>query len=42
MHVNKHLMAYLNKYKHLHESKWGFRQKHGCKTALAKLVGPDL
>ena len=37
-HVNKHLMAYLNKYKLLHKSQSGFRQKHSCQTALVKLV----
>ena len=37
-HVNKHLMAYLNKYKLLHENQSGFRQKHSCQTALVKLV----
>ncbi|MCG7875530.1 MAG: reverse transcriptase family protein [Candidatus Thiodiazotropha endolucinida] len=37
-HINKHLMNYLNKYKLLHESQSGFRQKHSCQTALIKLV----
>ena len=37
-HVNKHLVAYLNKYKLLHENQSGFRQKHSCQTALVKLV----
>ena len=37
-HVNKHLMAYLNKYKLLHENQSGFRQKHSCQTALVKLI----
>ena len=37
-HVNKHLMAYLNKYKILHKSQADFRQKHSCQTALVKLV----
>ena len=37
-HVNKHLMAYLNKYGLIHETQSGFRQKHSCQTALVKLV----
>ena len=37
-HVNKHLMNYLNKYKLIHESQSGFRQKHSCQTALIKLI----
>ena len=37
-HINKHLMGYLNKYKLLHESQSGFRQKHSCQTALIKLI----
>ena len=37
-HINKHLMAYLNKYKLIHESQSGFRQKHSCQTALVKLI----
>lgn len=37
-HVNFHLMRYLNKYKLLHESQSGIRQKHSCQTALIKLV----
>ena len=37
-HVNKHLMAYLNKYRLIHESLSGFRQKHSCQTALVKLI----
>ena len=37
-HVNKHLMAYLNKYRLIHESQSGFRQKHSCQTALVKLI----
>ena len=37
-HVNKHLMNYLNKYKLIHESQSGFRQKHSCQTALVKLI----
>ena len=31
-------MVYLNKYKFLHESQSGFRQKHSCQIALVKLV----
>ena len=34
-HVNKHLMAYMNKYNIIHES---FRRKHSCLTALVKLI----
>ena len=37
-HINKHLMAYLNKYRLIHESQSGFRQKHSCQTALVKLI----
>ena len=37
-HVNKHLMAYMNKYNIIHESQLGFRQKHSCQTALVKLI----
>ena len=37
-HVNKHLMAYLNKYSLIHETQSGFRQKHSCQTALVKLI----
>ena len=37
-HVNKHLMNYQNKYKLIHESQSGFRQKYSCQTALVKLI----
>ena len=37
-HVNKHLMGYLIKYRLKHKSQSGFRQKHGCQTALVKLI----
>ena len=37
-HINKHLMGFLNKYKLLHESQSGFRQKHSCQTALIKFI----
>ncbi|MCG8047471.1 MAG: reverse transcriptase domain-containing protein, partial [Candidatus Thiodiazotropha endolucinida] len=37
-HVNHHLMCFLNKYKVIHESQSGFRQKHSCQTALVKLI----
>ena len=37
-HVNKHLMAYLNKYGFIHETQSGFRQRHSCQTALVKLI----
>ena len=37
-HINHHLMGYLNKYKLIHESQSGFRQKHSCQTALVKLI----
>ena len=36
-HVTKHLFAYLNKYKLLHETQSGFRKYHSCQTALNKL-----
>ena len=37
-HVNKHLMAYLNKYGLIHETQSIFRKKQSCQTALVKLV----
>ena len=37
-HVNKHLMAFSNKYKFLHENQSRFRPKHSCQTALVKLI----
>ena len=37
-HVNKHLMAYLNKYELLRDNQSGFRTKHSCQTALVKLI----
>ena len=36
--VTKHLFAYLNKYKLLHEAQSGFRKDHSCQTALIKLI----
>ena len=38
-HVNHHLMGFLNKFKLIHRSQSGFRQKHSCQTALVKLIG---
>ena len=37
-HINKHLVAFLNKYKVIHANQSGFRQKHSCQTALVKLI----
>ena len=37
-HVTKHLFAYLNKYKLLHEAQSDFRKHHSCQTALIKLI----
>ena len=30
-HINKHLVAFLNKYKVIHTNQSGFRQKHNCR-----------
>ena len=37
-HVTKHLLAYLNKYKLLHEAQSSFRKHHNCQTALIQLI----
>ena len=37
-HINKHLVAFLNKYKLIHKNQSGFREKHSCQTALVKLI----
>ena len=37
-HINKLLVAFLNKYKVIHTNQSGFRQKHSCQTALVKLI----
>ena len=37
-HINKHLVASLNKYKVIHATQSGFRQKHSCQTTLVKLI----
>ena len=37
-HVTKHIFAYLNKYKLLHEAQSGFQKHHSCRTALIKLI----
>ena len=37
-HVTKHIFAYLNKYKLLHEAQSGFRKHHSRPTVLIKLI----
>ena len=42
-HVNQHLIGFLNKYKIIHEHRFGFRQKDSCcQPALVKLVDQSL
>ena len=37
-HINKHLMAFLNKYTLIRVRQSEFRQKHSCQIALVKLI----
>ena len=37
-HINKHLVAFLNKYRVIHTNQSGFRQNNSCQTALVKLI----
>lgn len=37
-HINKHILAHLNRYDLLHASQSGFRAHHSCHTALTTMV----